>query len=317
MLDYTRTSSFQGLRVISLCGIVCHHAGFNILGTGEVLVSLFFFLSGFLYKGLKQGESWQGYVYRKGKSIFPVYWICLIIYMLVQWLLQSSGSPNVGWDIIPHLLLIQSWWPGWNAMDYLGPAWFLSSLWACYLVSYCLHHILCINKHYCTAGVILFYGILLYFWQNSDCYWQFYVSPGYRILEYFAGMCLRSYIFERKQQKEVHVVLSMGVLFIWLFLLHFFPRLWLLQMSHLGIIAYLYLYKSKLLDFLLSNKVVRFVSRYDIFIFLTHMIIFPVIFKTLGYNPLVVSSVALAWCLLFGCIYRNIESRVKQMVVAA
>ena len=133
--NLTRTAPFQGLRLIGIITIVAGHAGLNLVGGGN-WCTFFFILSGFLYK--TQISNWKDYfdyIWHKASRLYPIYWICLFLYLGLAVLRGSISEYSLDRDFIPHFLLLQSWIPAVAAMAYLGPAWFLSSLLFCYCFS--------------------------------------------------------------------------------------------------------------------------------------------------------------------------------------
>ena len=127
--------SLQGLRLLGIITIVAGHAGFSLWGGGD-WCAFFFILSGFLYKTeVKNCSDFISYVWHKVKSIYPVYWFCLFAYIALAYIRGNVEQYTIGWDLIAHLALLQSWIPCVEAMSYLGLAWFLSSLMFCYCCS--------------------------------------------------------------------------------------------------------------------------------------------------------------------------------------
>ena len=141
---WNRTKSYQGLRLLFFVSIVAGHCGHTICGGGGELCSFFFIISGFLYK--YNNDYWK-YVKRKIINIFPIYYVCLFILLLGK---IYTGHLHLGVDIIPHLLLVQSWLPAFKETShfYLGPAWFISSLLFCYLVSPLCYKLIKQNNKY-------------------------------------------------------------------------------------------------------------------------------------------------------------------------
>ena len=151
---WNRTISYQGLRLLFFVSIVAGHCGQTICGGGGELCSFFFIISGFLYK--YNPNYWQ-YLKNKILKIFPIYYICMILLLLGK---TYTGHLHIGWDIIPHLLLIQSWLPQFvdSGVYYIGPAWFISSLFFCYLLSpFCYKFVMSRNK----PVIILLLGVLI------------------------------------------------------------------------------------------------------------------------------------------------------------
>lgn len=123
-----RTSSIQGLRVLFILSIIFMHAGLKVFGEGGELCSFFFVVSGFLFAG-KQVKTLP-YMKKKLSSMYPIYLIFLAIWIVSDSLV--SGHVAIKSNIVAHLLLLQSWRPAFVPFDYLGTAWFLSSLLFCY-----------------------------------------------------------------------------------------------------------------------------------------------------------------------------------------
>lgn len=73
---------------------------------------------------------YRDYMCNKISSMLPLQWLSVILAVIVLHL-------SVNWDIIPHLLLLQSYIPekGFEFFNYNGVAWFLSSLMFCYALS--------------------------------------------------------------------------------------------------------------------------------------------------------------------------------------
>ena len=124
-----KTEQFQGLKLLFVLSIVFMHAGMPILGEGADLCSFFFVISGFFYKG-ETCVRYRDYMWNKISSMLPLQWMSVILAVVVLHL-------SVHWDIIPHLLLLQSYIPekGFEFFNYNGVAWFLSSLMFCYALS--------------------------------------------------------------------------------------------------------------------------------------------------------------------------------------
>ena len=97
----------QVLRGIASLLVVCYHAtmscamftgekfAFNYFSFGFTGVDIFFVLSGFIitYTSLKyitQPGKWPVYIKRRFVRIFPVYWIIITIFLLLQVVLLIS-----------------------------------------------------------------------------------------------------------------------------------------------------------------------------------------------------------------------------------
>jgi peptidoglycan/LPS O-acetylase OafA/YrhL len=130
-----RTLAIQGLRLLFITDIVFGHASHTFLGGGGAECSFFFVVSGFLFA--QKPIPYKEYLWRKAKHIYPPYWICLILLILGFVVKGTIHKLEPGWDILPHIFLVQSWIPVIDAyfFKYLGTSWFLSSLLFCYIVA--------------------------------------------------------------------------------------------------------------------------------------------------------------------------------------
>lgn len=306
--------SFQGLRLIALAGIVMGHLGRVWIGGGVELCTFFFILSGFLFKPSNVSDYW-GYIKRKTTQIFPVYWLCLSLYLLLSFLRGNVEQSKIGWDILPHLFLVQSWIPSVDmyAMRYLGLAWFLSSLLFCYLVAPFLYRSMSRNK-----WSILLYPIILVASKRCagltpDYYsWIAYICPLVRALELAVGMGIGIIVRNNDFLTRLRIltfsglngVLGILAVMMWMLSLHYG---WLgdyYWLSHLWVLSILFLFPSNLVEAILGNSVVLSVARQDMFIYLTHAGIgFHIMFHFFTTNILAVciGSFAIGCCI--GILY--------------
>lgn len=311
--DVNMIKSFQGLRLIALAGIVMGHLGNNWIGGGVELCTFFFILSGFLFKPSNLSD-YFGYVKRKFSKIFPVYWFCLFLYLLLSFFRENTERSKIGWDILPHLFLVQSWIPTTDmyAMKYLGLAWFLSSLLFCYLLAPFLY-----RSMYRSKWSIIIYPILLVFCRRCatltpDYYsWISYICPLVRAFELAIGMgigiILRDNAFlSRFRRIPVSSVLNgtLGILAVmmWMLSLHYG---WLgdyYWLSHLCVLSILLLFPSNFVNAILGNRIVLAIASHNMFIYLSHAGIgFHIMFHFFTTNTLVVccGSFAIGCCIGF------------------
>lgn len=321
--------SFQGLRLIALAGIVLGHLGKVWIGGGVELCTFFFILSGFLFKQNNVSDYW-GYVKRKITQIFPVYWFCLSLYLLLALLRGNAEQSRIGWDFIPHLLLIQSWIPAADmfAMRYLGLAWFLSSLLFCYFVAPLLYRIMSENRW----SILVFPIILVLCRRCAELTpgfssWITYICPLVRALELAVGMglgiILRNNAFQSRLRQLVpesfwtNGLLCLIAVVMWLLSLHYG---WLgsyYWLSHLWVLSILFLFPSNFVDAVLGNNVVLSVARQDMFIYLTHAGIgFHIMFHFFTTNTLVVccGSFLIGTCI--GLAYDSFRSVIVKNALA-
>lgn len=270
---WQRTKSFQGLRLLFFISIVAGHCGQTICGGGGELCSFFFIISGFLFS---DKYSWREYVCRKARNIFPIYFICLLMLVLGRY---YQGHGHLSWDIVPHLLLIQSWIPQINSCPsyYLGPAWFLSSLWFCYLLSHVLYKFFNKQSLYvlCLIAVINVSIIFVNHFVNWSEYsvWCTYISPIERLLEYTIGMLLGLIIRNKAERVEPFVGCGMLIVILYLLLIKYTGLDWLFIYIHPFILAFIYLFHSSSVDNLLGNRIVLRLASSGMCIYLSHNVI--------------------------------------------
>ncbi|MCQ2608309.1 MAG: acyltransferase family protein [Bacteroidales bacterium] len=298
-----RTKNFQGLRVLFLLGIVFMHANLTFIGEGWLLCTFFFVLSGFLYK---HPENTAVYVKKKILKTFPLYWLCLLLYVVLC-------HPNISIDILPHIFLLQSYIPSSAAnafyYKYLGVSWFLSSLLFCYIVSPFLYKLLERLKQEHTFLILMMLVIFMYIIRSCKLLpkeygiWFYYISPFYRIFEYTAGMLLAKTIKDKpiagkmRFQECISILIIIGMI---VFLRHGM-HVQFVTALFLFIIYYLYTYKSVIMDAIFGNKVVIWIARYGMALYLGHQFLYVYFFKILQLHRApsillaIIISIAIGW----------------------
>ena len=261
-IDRTRTSSFQGMRIIAILGIVLLHAGKSIGDVG-CLVSFFFVLSGFLYHDHNSIKEYYSHCLKK---IFPIYWLTF----LIDFILHNRSVSN---GIIPHLFLLQTYWPMPEVpgglpyyYEYLGVSWFLSCLLFCYLVAPFISRIICKiqRDHLFLFLALLVFGIAFYLnLEIPDTYqkWAWYTSPYFRCMEYCTGMILSFILTDSKfiVPATNHCSVLLGIVCLLAYYcsyLFIHTNLWVIP--NLFIILFIYTFNPAWCSKLLGN---RFVSR--------------------------------------------------------
>lgn len=321
--------SFQGLRLLALAGIVLGHLGKVWIGGGVELCTFFFILSGFLFKQNNVSDYW-GYVKRKITQIFPVYWLCLALYLFLALLRGNVEQSRIGWDFLPHLLLIQSWIPATDmfAMRYLGLAWFLSSLLFCYFVAPLLYRIMSENR-----WRILIFPIILVLCRRYAALapelssWITYICPLVRALELAVGMgvgiILRNNDFLSRLRQLIPAsnifscLLGIIAVVMWLLSLHYGLLGSYYWLSHLWVLSILFLFPSNFVDAILGNNVVLFIAKQDMFIYLTHAGIgFHIMFHFFTTNTLVVCCGSFLIGACIGLAYDSFRSVIVKNALA-
>lgn len=223
-----RTLPLQGLRVLLMVGIVCLHVYQHpVFGDGRELVSFFFVVSGFLYR---DKLSWKKYLKKKAIGVYPIFWIVLLLSEVICYI---RGGNNLNWDIIPHILLLQSWIPDlWFSFAYVGVAWFVSSLMFCYAVSpYIYKYVSGISMKKALLGILALSvficgadGCRVDFYNQHFAFieWLTYVNPIFCMMEYTVGMLLWKMIEDTqyvrlKTKYEPFVVVLLAIYFYWIY----------------------------------------------------------------------------------------------------
>lgn len=261
-----RTKAFQGLRLLFFISIVALHCGNPICGNGGQLCSFFFLISGFLYT---PKPSYKSYVKKKILTIFPIYYFCLFLFIFGR---MYRGHGHIGWDIIPYLFLVQSWIPQftYSSHYYLGPAWFLSSLIFCYLLSPLCHKFVSNNKCLTILGIPLLIIIIHTINWGEKQTWVTYYSPIERLFEYILGMSIGMFIKPVHYRKEPFAGFCLLVTVGYLACIRFLNFWWQFIFIHPIILSMIYLYESVPLNVVFANKLALRMASAGLFIYLSH-----------------------------------------------
>lgn len=305
-----RTASFQFIRIILILGIVCSHCGLDIIGPGSRCVPFFFILSGFLFKE-KPLKEYKSYVKRKIGKLFPFYYFCLLLSIVINRIPISI-------KILPHLFLLQSWIPTTTRMffGYVGTAWFLSSLLFCYLVFPLI--ISYVNK--LGSGLLFFlnFFLILFFRFDYGAFdtWVTYINPVLCLLEFTIGYFLKKSL-ERFDVKYVSFKICLLAIFIYIMCLHFVEDDFTVFIIHMLIIAFFYCNKNSLYEYIFAHKIILSSASYLIYIFLIHQILVRY-FQELNMDRFLIIFYVLVICVGFCfCTYlmKSIIKSVKKSKV--
>lgn len=296
-----RTLALQGLRFLFITDIVFGHAGNMFLGGGGAECSFFFVVSGFLFT-LKP-IPYKEYIWKKAKHIYPPYWICLALLLMGFLVKGTMYKLEPGWDIIPHLFLIQSWIPVTDAwfFKYLGTSWFLSSLLFCYIVAPILYKLVIKFQKFAILQIVVTCLIICILLEVSTPYvsWLTYASPIIRTCEFLLGMQVKM-MLKDVPYKESQFALFTPILFIaYIAILRYTHWGYHYSFIHAFVIGWLWLFRSHIANYILGNKVILKLADASIFIYLIQMPILrmsgPVTTIVIGY--------------FFYEVYRYVESR--------
>lgn len=209
--------SYQGIRVIAMLIIFLFHAG--IIPNGIFSVTLFFILSGFFmyYKNFEKSCNttfFQDLIWgiKKIKRLYPVHLITFLISIPIRykWISNHTISEIVIMGI-SNLLLLQTLTPKY-ALSFNNLSWYLSVTLFCYMFSKSL--IKLINKLKINEVTLIIYiwvtqivlAIILPLFSENYNY-IFYMSPYFRILDFYMGMLLcKKYLNRRVVPRNCTII---------------------------------------------------------------------------------------------------------------
>lgn len=287
--------AFQGFRLLGIITIIAGHLGAYWWGAGD-WCSFFFIISGFLYKAdIKNYIEYKNYIVRKAKSIFPAYWFVLLLFLALAFFRNCPEQYEINRSFLAHFFLLQSWIPKVDPCAYVIPAWFLSSLWFCYLIGPLFKKVILWTK-----WSILFIAIIAFFLKECTEF-DTYFSPIFRSLEYSFGLWLGQYLYNIHKVKEPFplfclMVITLFLIGLYLSLIPFWIEIILFGL----IIIMISTVKSTTTEIVFGNKYIVSLSKADMFIFLSHPGIgFHVVFLFKLYDPIsvVIGSIIIGYLL--------------------
>lgn len=285
--------SLQGLRVISMLIIFMWHCGYSNFKAG-IPVTFFFILSGFLsyitYKDKKEESiviASIDYCKIKLKRIYPIHLITFLISvpLRIKIILNNFGKEII--VMITHLLLIQSIIPITHFyFNYNESAWYVSTLMFCYLFTQILVKIINkiqnmnkkLFKSIFLLLVTLVVQIVLYkvFNNTKLSQWFLYISPFYRILDYFMGMLVGFiWINTRKDinfNKNIMTIFEIFILSV--ISINYIPSINIyceVNKALLLVGVFVFSLEGGLLSKILSNRIFIYFADFSFEFFLVHM----------------------------------------------
>lgn len=274
----SRTMQYQGLRLLFFMSIAACHCGSSFFIGGAELCSFFFVISGFFYKF--DNLSWPQYMLRKANKIYFVYWILFSIQ--VAGFYFKGHLPYFGWNILPHVFLLQSLIP--SSIDqgyyfwYLGPSWFLSSLLVCYAVSPFLYRLyLKGNTKIWMIAILILWLLFLGLPAGKYSVWFHYISPLFRCLEYSMGILLAMMIRDRLPKREPFPYFIFLCIAAYILAMKFCRIQNYSTVLHIFIISVMYLYPSKIVGYILGNRFMCEGAAAGLWIYLGHVVVMKMI----------------------------------------
>ena len=285
--------SLQGLRVISMLIIFMWHCGYSNFKAG-IPVTFFFILSGVLsyitYKDKKEESiviASIDYCKIKLKRIYPIHLITFLISvpLRIKIILNNFGKEII--VMITHLLLIQSIIPITHFyFNYNESAWYVSTLMFCYLFTQILVKIINkiqnMNKKLFKSIFLLLVTLVvqtvLYkvFNNTKLSQWFLYISPFYRILDYFMGMLVGFiWINTRKDinfNKNIMTIFEIFILSV--ISINYIPSINIyceVNKALLLVGVFVFSLEGGLLSKILSNRIFIYFADFSFEFFLVHM----------------------------------------------
>ena len=195
------------------------------MGNGDICVTFFFVLSGLVFS-LGYGErfkrlslrDWAGFVWKRLKKLYPLYIVTILV--MLAW--DAVNYPNLALylrgqarDLLLAVTLTQTYFP-WigTSMIYNGAAWFLSAMFAIYLVTPLLLRLNCFvrNRPWASCLVLALaiaghcaYQTYLVYGGFSDLMRSElgYFNPAGRVIQFVAGIMLGNLVLMAEDGKRV------------------------------------------------------------------------------------------------------------------
>ena len=196
--------ALKGWRFIFSLLIIVHHLPeswrepFKNYDFGNTIVLFFFILSGFLltrgyYEKIINGKiKYKDFIVKRISTIFPLQWLLTLLFVLFGINLTTY------WAIPFNLTLTQSLVPFWEINFTMNtPAWFLSSIFICYLLAPLVFKYLA-NKKFnlllIYLSIVVAYNLfVLLLPENIGTRWLCYINPFARLIDFSVGILFALY----------------------------------------------------------------------------------------------------------------------------
>ena len=93
-----RLLPFDLVRIAAASLVIAAHLGLAALGpfsTGGIGVTLFLVMSGLLLAMTDKGQPWKEYLWKRAARIYPTYWACLCLSVLIVWMVPQTVVESV------------------------------------------------------------------------------------------------------------------------------------------------------------------------------------------------------------------------------
>ena len=145
--------------------------------------------------------AWGGFVAKRARRLYPLHWLALVVVLLFNW--RFLGKLPTGGTLALNGALLHAWVPQREVYLSLNvPAWFLSTILFCYVVTPPLLALLrrlttCWAVALAVAFSVVFAVACLWLPQS----WRdfFYFFPPARLIDYFLGMALYRLVVDARK----------------------------------------------------------------------------------------------------------------------
>lgn len=197
---------FIGMLFIFLCHIdfIQYANNYNIkliaehFKFGAVGVELFIVMSGFAITlgYFNRSISYKDFILRRLNRIYPLYFVFLIVGIFYMYNYFLTSPILTFAKLCQHIFLLQTIIPTSSVTAFNGAAWTVATLFICYLTVPILFKGF---KHKMKSTIIILFIYILFVnivalyleenFSNSLYIWLTYLSPFYRFLDFFIGVC--------------------------------------------------------------------------------------------------------------------------------
>lgn len=153
---FSALDSFRGLAAIC---VVLYHMRLsislpksNFIEHSWIFVEFFFILSGFVLThsyATRDNLTFKNFVIGRTFRLFPLHYAVFLVIIALELLKLAASHHGIHFynapfegrnsikEILPNLLLLQSWLPFSNSLSFNGPSWSLSVEYYVYMIFFC------------------------------------------------------------------------------------------------------------------------------------------------------------------------------------
>ena len=257
--------------------------------------AVFFLLSGFLmayvYETRVKHESVADFFIPRIKKLYPIMIFTVLMvfalenlghFLLGEYPLHGeNGDVQYGWvSLVVSVLGVQTgYFSDGDLHSVNGPAWYISILFLCYLISFFVIKIVKSEKHrlVCFGGMFLL-GVIICIHYGFD-YPLLYSCCGRGFISFFLGYLMEKFVNRQKRLGIVRALFLMIVIVVMLYLtetMFMSQRMVLTELFVYPTTVYLVL-KVQPIQRVLDKKIPRFLGRISLFMYLLNVPVFVAI----------------------------------------